>query len=76
MSSCAATESGWLVRLESDVNAEPSSVPIKPSDTTTIAPHRASIRPGRRVATSASRRGPNGIVNAACQLLSLGMFGS
>src|SRR4051812_18213812 len=59
MRSCAATESGWLVRRESDVNAEPSSVPISPSDTTTIAPHAASIRPGRRMATSASRRGPN-----------------
>src|SRR4051812_47667716 len=59
MSSCAATESGWLVRLESDVNAEPSSVPINPSDMTTIAPQRASMRAGRRVATSASRRGPN-----------------
>src|SRR4051794_27387507 len=59
MSSCAATESGWLVRLESDVNAEPRSVLISPSETTMIAPHTASTRPGRRVASSASPRGPN-----------------
>ena len=33
MSSCAAADSGWLVRLESEVSAEPSSVPIRPSET-------------------------------------------
>src|SRR6476646_4935466 len=59
MRSCAAADSGWLVRLESDVSPEPSSVPTKPSDTTTTAPHTARTRPGRRVAYAASRLGPN-----------------
>ena len=52
MRSCAASDSGWLVRLESEVSPEPSSVPIKPSDTSTTTPHTASTRPGRRVANS------------------------
>ena len=59
MRSCAWSDSGWLVRLESEVRPEPSSVPIKPSDTSTTTPHTASTRPGRRVANSASRLGPS-----------------
>src|SRR6185436_16379774 len=72
MRSCAAADSGWLVRLESDVSPEPSSAPTKPSDTTTTAPHTASTRPGRRVAYAASRLGPNRDPEAA---RSAGSFG-
>jgi hypothetical protein len=59
ISFCAASDSGWFVRLDSEVRPEPSSVPAKPSDPTTTTPHTASTRPGRRVASSASRLGPN-----------------
>ena len=58
MSFCAWSDSGWLVRLDSEVRPEPSSVPVRPSETTTTAPHTASTRPGLRVAISASRFGP------------------
>src|SRR5215212_9524897 len=59
MRSWAAADSGWFVRLESEVRPEPSSVPVKPSDTSTTTPHTARTRPGRRVANSASRCGPS-----------------
>ena len=58
MSCCARSDSGWLVRLESDVKPEPSSVPTSPIETSTTTPHTASTRLGRRVANSASRSAP------------------
>ena len=58
MSCCARSDSGWLVKLESDVKPEPSSVPTSPIETSTTTPHTASTRFGRRVANSATRVGP------------------
>ena len=46
MRPCAVADSGWLVRLESRVRPEPSSVPVKPSDTSTTTPPHGKDPPG------------------------------